>query len=315
MDPQDTQGEPGAGNPPEPEIQPANVSSETQGEADHPTEVSPTSSRFKVAVGAVLAIVLAAGLFAINRFWIAPAVRTQAKTSAEHPLAPPFSLTDISGKKLNLEDYKGKVVMLDFWATWCGPCRIEIPDFVQFQERYGSEGLVVIGISVDDGPDPVVDFYKEFKMNYPVALGDDRLAELYGGVLGLPTTFLIGRDGRIYRKHVGATDPAQIEQEIKELLAMRPGDETQEFKPVGMLQPADTIELGNQAEIDSEVPGVDVSHLTAAQKEAFKKQLEGQQCTCGCKFNLLKCRLVDRKCATSRKLAKEQLEKFLKPAT
>lgn len=312
MDPHDTHGEPGAGNPPGPESQPVSDAPEEQGAGSRPGTETRAATRSKVLLGAALAVFLVVSLYSVNRYWIAPAVRIQAKSTGEHPLAPPFSLTDLSGKKLSLDDYKGKVVMLDFWATWCGPCRIEIPSFVELQARYGREGLAVIGISMDDGPDPVVDFYKEFKMNYPVALGDDRLAELYGGVLGLPTTFLIGRDGRIYRKHVGAADPALFEQEIKELLTMQPGDEAQNFMPFGPLNPGDKIELGNPAEVDSEVPGVDLTHLSAAQKEAFKKQLEGIQCPCGCKFNLLKCRQVDRKCGVSRQLARQQLEKFLK---
>jgi cytochrome c biogenesis protein CcmG/thiol:disulfide interchange protein DsbE len=312
VDPHETHGEPGAGNPPSPENQPTNDPSEEQGVGSRPGTETRAATRSKVLLGAVLAVVIVAILYSVNRYWIAPAVRIQAKSTGEHPLAPPFSLTDISGNKLSLNDYKGKVVMLDFWATWCGPCRIEIPGFVELQNRYGREGFAVIGISMDDGADPVVDFYRQFKMNYRVALGDDRVTELYGGVLGLPTTFLIGRDGRIYRKHVGAADPALFEQEIKELLAMQPGDPAQSFMPFGPLHPAEKIELGNPAEIDSEVPGVDLTHLSAAQKEAFKKQLEGEQCTCGCKFNLLKCRQVDRKCGVSRQLARQQLEKFLR---
>ena len=91
------------------------------------------------------------------------------------------------------------------------------------QKRYASQGFTMIGISMDDSPEPVVDFYKELQMNYPVAVGNDRLGELYGGMPGLPTTFVIGRDGRIYAKHVGATDPSVFETEIKELLAAEPG--------------------------------------------------------------------------------------------
>ena len=120
------------------------------------------------------------------------------------------------------------------------------------------------------------------------------------------------RDGRIYAKHVGATDPTVFETEIKELLAASPADEAKDFHQAGRVFDDDKVELGNPAAIDSEVPGVDLTKLTADQKEAYKKGLEGQQCTCGCKFSLLKCRRVDRNCATSRKLAQDQLEAFLK---
>ena len=114
--------------------------------------------KIQVAVGALLAVVLVVGLYYVNRYWIAPAVRAQSKDDGSHPMAPAFSLTDITGKPLNLSDYKGKVVVLDFWATWCGPCRIEIPGFIELQKRYASQGFTMIGISMDDSPEPVVDF-------------------------------------------------------------------------------------------------------------------------------------------------------------
>ncbi len=139
--------------------------------------------------------------------------------SGAHPLAPEFSLLTIDGQRLDLATYRGGVVLLDFWATWCAPCRDEIPRFIQLQEKYRGQGLQIIGISMDDGAEPVRQFYREFHMNYPVALGGAKMGELYGGVLGLPIAFLIGRDGRIYGKHIGATDVSVFEREIAELLA------------------------------------------------------------------------------------------------
>lgn len=135
--------------------------------------------------------------------------------------APEFSLTDLSGNKLDLATYRGKVVLLDFWATWCAPCRVEIPRFVDLQKRYSDRGLRIIGISLDDDAKPVRVFYKQFKMDYPVAMGDAHLAERYGGILGLPVSFLIGCDGRIYAKHTGATDVSVIAQGIRPLLEQR----------------------------------------------------------------------------------------------
>ncbi len=102
-----------------------------------------------------------------------------------HWVAPDFSLQDLNGQPLELANYRGKVVLLDFWATWCTPCRGEDPSFVEFQNKYREQGLQVIGISMDDGPKPVREFYQEFKMNYPVALGNEKVAKAYGGVLGL----------------------------------------------------------------------------------------------------------------------------------
>ena len=134
--------------------------------------------------------------------------------SAVNPIAPEFDVSTIDGKKVALADYRGKVVLLDFWATWCTPCREEIPRFVQLQEKYGQEGFQIIGISMDDTIEPVREFYRQFHMNYPVALGGARLGELYGGILGLPIAFLIGRDGRILSKHIGPTPANVFDHEI-----------------------------------------------------------------------------------------------------
>jgi cytochrome c biogenesis protein CcmG/thiol:disulfide interchange protein DsbE len=137
---------------------------------------------------------------------------------AEHRPAPDFSLPQLDGQALQLSSYRGKVVLLDFWATWCDPCREETPHLVELQQKYGDRGLQIIGVSLDDGPEPVRSFYQQFHMNYPVVMGTAKTGELYGGVLGLPIAFVIGRDGRIDSKKIGATDMAVFEREIKKLL-------------------------------------------------------------------------------------------------
>jgi thiol-disulfide isomerase/thioredoxin len=164
-----------------------------------------------------LALIAAAGLYFMTRHHGVP-TGTRASGSAEQSLAPDFSLPNLTGQKLDLSSYRGKIVLLDFWATWCDPCRDEIPHFVELQNKYGGEGLQIIGVSMDDGPEPVRDFYRRFKMNYPVVMGNAKTGELYGGVLGLPIAFLIGRDGRISAKHIGATDIPVFEKEIKNAL-------------------------------------------------------------------------------------------------
>jgi peroxiredoxin len=159
-------------------------------------------------------------------------------------LAPDFTLKGLNGESIHLSDYRGKVLMIDFWATDCGPCREEIPGFVELQERYRDQGFVIVGISLDSGPEPVRDFYKEFKMNYAVALDSEDLDQRFGGIIGIPTTFLIGRDGRIYAKHVGTTDPSEFEQEIKSLLAGNSETELTSPRP-SVDSVADQIELKN----------------------------------------------------------------------
>lgn len=139
-------------------------------------------------------------------------------TSGEHPLAPEFSVRSLDGGTIDLKALHGKVVLINFWATWCEPCRDEIPRFVELQNRYGSKGLQIVGVSMDDDVAPVRRFSADYKLNYPVALGGAKLGELYGGVLGLPISFLLERDGTIYARHVGAVDPALLEKEISHLL-------------------------------------------------------------------------------------------------
>jgi peroxiredoxin len=151
-------------------------------------------------------------------FLCAAGSRSRLASPAEHALAPDFSLPNLSGGELDLSTYRGKVVLLDFWATWCVPCREEIPHFVDLQNQYRDQGLQIIGVSMDDSPEPALVFYKTLKMNYPVVMGNAKIGELYGGVLGLPIAFVIGRDGRIYAKHVGATSIPVFEKEILPLL-------------------------------------------------------------------------------------------------
>jgi peroxiredoxin len=145
-----------------------------------------------------------------------------AKTSpaAEpKPVAPNWQLRDINGKPISLADFKGKVVILDFWATWCPPCRQEIPGFVKLQRKYQDKGLVIIGVSLDQqGPGVVKPFVRELGMNYPVVMGDEKIVSDYGGIEAIPTTFIIDRQGEVVTAHQGFTDSATFEAEIRPLL-------------------------------------------------------------------------------------------------
>ena len=131
-----------------------------------------------------------------------------------------FTLKDVGGKDVLLSEFKGKVVLLDFWATWCGPCKVEIPHFVEFQTAYGQRGLQVVGVSVDDTVDKLEPYVREMKMNYPVlqGLGHDDLQDAYGPILGIPVSVLISRDGKICATHTGLTGKDVFEREIKSLL-------------------------------------------------------------------------------------------------
>ena len=295
------------------------LTTEKQPEQTQPETVNKAVSKEKILTGVVLALALAVALYFINQRWIVPAARAQARAKGQmaagnHVAAPDFSLAGISGEKVNLADFRGKVLVVDFWATWCGPCRVEIPGFVSLQNRYRDQGLAIIGVSMDDDPEPVREFYKQFKMNYPVGMGNDELGQLYGGVLGLPTTFLIGRDGRIYAKHTGETDISVFEDEIKTLLAATPDVEVTDFAPAAAREEAIEVKTPEQikAENNPDVPGVDLTGLSAQEVTQLKTHLATQPCTCGCNMNVLECRHKDPGCSISRPLAEEQAKKLSK---
>jgi thiol-disulfide isomerase/thioredoxin len=131
-----------------------------------------------------------------------------------------FTLKDANNRDVSLAKYKGKVLVLDFWATWCGPCKVEIPHFVEFQEKYGKAGLQVVGISVDDTADKLAPYVRDMKMNYPVlqGLNHDEVQDAYGPIVGIPVSVMISRDGKICATHTGLTSKDVFEREIKSLL-------------------------------------------------------------------------------------------------
>ena len=133
--------------------------------------------------------------------------------------APQLVLSDLNGQALRMSDYKGKVIVVNFWAAWCVPCADEIPQFMSLQEKYSNAGLQTIGISIDDDDRELRQFCRKLNVNYPVVKGNHSIADAYGGILGLPTTFLVGRDGRIHAKYVGSTDFHAVEREITVLMS------------------------------------------------------------------------------------------------
>jgi len=142
-----------------------------------------------------------------------------ATATLVHKKAPEFVRPDLEHKRLDLKTYRGKVVLLNFWATWCAPCQVEMPTFVAWQNKYGQHGLQVIGISMDDDPALARGASDKLKLNYPVAMGDVKLGDLYGGVLGLPMTFLIDRHGKILAKYQGETDLDKMEIHLQSVLS------------------------------------------------------------------------------------------------
>jgi peroxiredoxin len=141
---------------------------------------------------------------------------------ATSTLAPDFSLESLDGKTVRLSDLRGKAVLLNFWATWCGPCKIEMPWFVELQNEYASQGLQIVGVAMDDASkEDIAKFTKEMGVNYPILIGKESVGDQYGGVPALPESFVIGRDGKIVDKILGLRGKAEIEDSIKKALNTR----------------------------------------------------------------------------------------------
>jgi thiol-disulfide isomerase/thioredoxin len=137
--------------------------------------------------------------------------------------APDFALESLDGKTMRLSDFRGKAVLLNFWATWCGPCKIEMPWFVDFQKQYGAQGLQIVGVAMDDASkEDISKFAKDMGVNYPILIGKESVGDQYGGVPALPETFLIGRDGKLMDKIIGLRGKAEIEDDVKKALNTQP---------------------------------------------------------------------------------------------
>ena len=169
--------------------------------------------------------VIVIGLAAVAIVALAVAV---SRPGGELPVAPGVRMKDLAGNDVTLEQFRGQVVLVNFWATWCSPCQIEMPWFIAFQEKYGPRGLKVIGVAMDEEGKQVVEPFlqkeefdvdgRKMKVNYKIVLGDDALAEKFGGLIGLPTTLVIDRNGRIVKRFIGLVSHDLIVKEIEGLL-------------------------------------------------------------------------------------------------
>lgn len=207
--------------------------------------------------------------------------------------APEFKLETLDGKPLSLAASRGKVVLLNFWATWCGPCRAEIPDLIVLQEKYKDQ-LQIIGLTVDDDDATTIkEVVAETRINYPVAMSPPEVRMQYGGIAALPTSFVLDTQGRVVQKHEGLRDPALYETEIRALLGLPIDARVETFEDTGQIFLA-------HADRASELPGVNLSGLTPQQKQIALHKFNAEGCTCGCGFTLAQCRIYDRNCPVSK---------------
>ena len=223
---------------------------------------------------------------------------------ASHPQPmPAFLVNDLDGNPVSTAAWKGKVVFINFWATWCPPCRAEIPVLIDLANRY-KDRLQVVGVSVDDGdPADVKRFAKQAGINYPIVMADRAIVAEYGGVAALPTLFVVNPEGNVVTKHEGLFSNALYEAEVRLLLGL-PVDATIEtFEDTGQ------IFLKN-AVLATELPNVDFTGLDPEQKKAALKRMNSESCDCGCTLTLAQCRINDTSCPVSKKLAAQVVKEI-----
>jgi thiol-disulfide isomerase/thioredoxin len=249
---------------------------------------SQVSKAFRLILMPCLLAAAALALLPLESSSQQPAIRFVRDPDA----APDFKVKDLEGKDLSLEPLKGKVVLLNFWATWCGPCRAEIPSLIELQNRYKDQ-LQIIGMVVDDDDEATIrEVVKDEAINYPVALTSLPVRLAYGGISALPTVFVINTEGRVVQKHVGLFNPVLYETEVRALLGMPVSVRVETFEDTGeiFLQHADRASM---------LPGVNMSALTPEQRTAALHKLNAENCTCGCNFTLAQCRIYDPPCKLS----------------
>ncbi len=211
-------------------------------------------------------------------------------------MAPPLQARDILGKPISSAHWAGKVVLVNFWATWCPPCRVEIPELIELKKQYGDR-LQIIGISEDeDSPEEVLKFARQKGMTYPIVMATAEMIESYGGVPALPTSFLLDTQGRVVQKHSGLYPIASYHREIRALLSLPIDARIETFVDTGQ------IFLKNAANA-TELPNVNFNGLNAEQKKHALHRMNAESCTCGCNLTISQCRVNDSECDTSMEMA------------
>jgi peroxiredoxin len=208
--------------------------------------------------------------------------------------APSFKLTGLDGKPVNLEDSRGKVVLVNFWATWCGPCRAELYDLIDLQTKYKDRFQILSLIVDEDDPGVIQKVVEKYGIDYPVALAPNEIRMQYGGIAALPTSFLLDTEGRIVQKHEGLHNPILYEFEVRALLGLPIGSvKIETFDDTGQI-------FIKNADRATELPGVDLSKLTPEQRIVVLHKFNAEGCTCGCQYTLAQCRIYDRNCQISK---------------
>jgi len=232
----------------------------------------------------------------INRFRPAPAEKITLQFFSSPKSVTPVAMQTIDGRTLSAADWKGKVVIVNFWATWCPPCRAEIPDLIKLQDKY-RDRLQIIGVSEDeDGPEVVRKFVAEYRINYPIVMSTPELKKVFTNIYALPTSFVVDRGLHVVQKHVGLLRPTVTEAETRALAGITTNPS------IEYVEDSDQALIKNAAQA-TEIPGIELSKLPAAKKTAALKKLNDDTCTCGCALTLAACRINDPSCGISLPLA------------
>jgi thiol-disulfide isomerase/thioredoxin len=233
----------------------------------------------------------------------APVSAGSVRLLKERADVAPFTATDLDGRPLSSAALRGKVVIVNFWATWCPPCREEIPDLVALQEKY-RDRLQIVGVSQDSGNvEQVRRFAAEHHMNYPTVLSSPEIERLFPGVYALPTSFILDRDGKLAQKHIGLLNASLTELETRTLAGLAPD------VAVVYAEDEDKVRLANAAQANK-IPGIDLSALSPDKRAQALAALNTDHCTCGCGLTLAQCRLDDPDCTVSLPLAQEVVKKI-----
>lgn len=222
--------------------------------------------------------------------------------------APPFQAHDLSGMLVSNANWSGKVVLINFWATWCPPCREEIPELIALQKQYGDR-LQIIGISEDDDPpEKVLKFARQQGINYPIVMSTPELIAAYGGVPALPTSYVVDTKGRVVQKHAGLYAMDSYNRDLRALMGIAVDGRIETFEDTGQ------VFLKNAANA-TELPGVDLSGLSPDQKKMALHRLNAESCTCGCGLTLSQCRVNDTECPVSGDLAAKVVKEVVHGVT
>jgi thiol-disulfide isomerase/thioredoxin len=220
----------------------------------------------------------------------------------KNPAAVTFTAADLDGRRISSDTFRGKVLLVNFWATWCPPCRAEIPDLVALQEKY-RDNLQVIGISQDEAPpEQVKRFALEHRINYPVVMATKEVEAAFPGIRALPTSFIIDRDGRVVQKHVGMLNAEMTDLETRALAGLAVN------ASIERVDQSQGLSLANGAQA-IDIPGVDLASLSPAKRTEALTKLNSQSCTCGCDLTVARCRVDDPTCGVSLPVAREIVQR------